>query len=93
MVSYPAVGSDMNSLIIGLGQRVGLGTMSKKSAAELDPYIADAENEHDQIIVEGLETALLGGVQQQASSGQIPPAILRNSSPSSAPTRWNWLRR
>ena len=57
----------MNSLIIGLGQRVGLGTMSKKSAAELDPYISDAENEHDQIIVEGLETALLTGVQQQAS--------------------------
>lgn len=76
MVSYPAVGSDMNSLIIGLGQRVGLGTMSKKSAAELDPYISDAENEHDQIIVEGLETALLTGVQQQASSGQIPPAVL-----------------
>lgn len=76
LVSYPAVGSDMNSLIIGLGQRVGLGIMSKKTAAELDPFISDAESEHDQIIGESLEAALLAGIQQQAAGGQIPPAVL-----------------
>lgn len=76
MVSYPVVGTDMNSLIIGLGQRVGLGIMSKETAAELDPFIADAEQEHDRIIAEGLEQALVSGIQQQAAGGAMPPMIV-----------------
>lgn len=73
VVSYPASGSDVNSLIIGIGQRVGLGIMSKQTAATLDPYIDNPEREHDAIISEGLEQALMSGLQNQASSGQIPP--------------------
>jgi len=76
VVSYPASGTDMNSLIIGIGQRVGLGTMSKQTAATLDPYIDNPEVEHDLIISEGLEQALMSGIQQQAASGQIPPLTL-----------------
>ncbi len=72
-VTYPAVGTDLNSLIIGLGQRVGAGTMSKATAQQLDPYIDNPEAEHDQVIVEGLEAALLSGIQQQAAAGAIPP--------------------
>ena len=76
IVSYPASGTDVNSLIIGIGQRVGLGTMSKRTAATLDPYIDNPEQEHDSIIAEGLEQALMSGLQQQAASGQIPPLVL-----------------
>lgn len=76
VVSYPAAGSDINSLIIGLGQRVGLGTMSKETAQQLDPFIENPEAEHDKIIAEGLEQALVAGIQQQASSGAIPPLTL-----------------
>ena len=76
VISYPASGSDINQLIIGIGQRVGLGTMSKRTAATLDPYIDNPEQEHDIIIGEGLEQALMAGLQQQASSGQIPPLVL-----------------
>ena len=76
IVSYPATGTDVNSLIIGLGQRVGLGIMSKRTAATLDPFIDNPENEHDQIISEGLEQALVSGLQQQAASGAIPPLVL-----------------
>lgn len=75
-VSYPASGTDINSLIIGIGQRVGLGIMSKQTAATLDPYIDNPEQEHDQIIAEGLEQALMAGLQQQATSGAIPPLVL-----------------
>lgn len=75
-VSYPATGSDLNSLIIGVGQRVGLGIMSKRTAAVLDPYIDNPEMEHDQIIAEGLEQALVAGLQQQASQGAIPPLVV-----------------
>ena len=76
VVSYPATGSDVNSLIIGLGQRVGLGIMSKSTAASLDPFIDNAETEHDKIISEGLEQALVSGIQQQAATGAIPPLVL-----------------
>jgi len=76
VVSYPASGADINSLIIGIGQRVGLGTMSKMTAATLDPYIDNPEVEHDTIIAEGLEQALMSGLQQQAAAGQIPPVTV-----------------
>ncbi|MBU6278704.1 MAG: hypothetical protein KGN78_05615 [Actinomycetales bacterium] len=76
VVSYPAAGSDVNSLIVGIGQRVGLGIMSKQTAATLDPYIDNPEVEHDRIIAEGLEQALVASIQQQAASGQIPPLVL-----------------
>ena len=76
VVSYPATGADLNQLIIGIGQRVGLGLMSKETAAHLDPYIDNPEVEKDKIISEGLEQALMAGIQQQAASGQIPPLVL-----------------
>ena len=76
VVSYPAAGTDVNALIIGIGQRVGLGIMSKQTAASLDPYIDNPEMEHDAIIAEGLEQALMAGIQQQAQSGAIPPLVL-----------------
>ena len=76
VVSYPAAGTDLNSLMIGLGQRVGLGTMGKETAASLDPFIDNPEQEHDRIIAEGLEQALVSGIQQQAASGAIPPIVL-----------------
>lgn len=76
VVQYPATGTDMNALTIGIGQRIGLGTMSKKTGASLDPLIADAEYEHDAIQAEGLEQALLAGLQQQVSQGALPPLAL-----------------
>jgi hypothetical protein len=71
-VAYSAAGSDVNSLIIGLGQRLGVGLMSKESAREADPLISDPDLEHDRIIVEGVETALLQSIQQQAVNPQGP---------------------
>ena len=76
VVSYPATGSDLNQLIIGIGQRVGLGIMSKQTAATLDPYVDNPEVEKDQIIAEGLEQALVAGLQQQAAQGQVPPLVV-----------------
>jgi hypothetical protein len=77
-VSYPASGSDINSLIIGIGQRLGIGTMSKESAREVDPLISDPELEADRITSEGVEAALLSSIQQQAAdpNGPYQPADL-----------------
>jgi hypothetical protein len=76
VVAYPAAGTDVNSLIIGIGQRVGLGIMSKETAANLDPYVDNPEVEHDNIVSEALEQALLAGIQQKASTGELPPLVL-----------------
>ena len=75
-VTYPVTGADVNSLMIGLGQRIGMGIMSKETAATLDPFIEAPETEHDRIIAEGLEQSLVTGIQQQAATGAIPPATL-----------------
>ena len=72
--SHP--GSDVNDLVIGAGQRIGMGTMSKRSFMAIDPMVDDAESEHDAVVAEGLEQALLASIQTQASQGQIPPADL-----------------
>jgi hypothetical protein len=76
VVTYSQAGSDVNSLVIGAGQRVGMGTMSKRTFQEIDPLVSDPEMEHDRVISESLEQALLQSVQQQAASGGIPPADL-----------------
>lgn len=75
-VTYAYAGADANALVVGLGQRIGIGTMSKRTAQEVDPLIADPEREHDRVIQEQLEQALLSSVQQQAQAGTIPPADL-----------------
>jgi hypothetical protein len=72
-VTYAMTGTDQNGLVVGGGQRVGLGTMSKRSFMEIDPMVADAELEHDRVIGEALEAAVLASLQAQAQEGQIPP--------------------
>jgi len=75
-VTYAYAGADANALIVGLGQRVGIGTMSKQTAQEIDPLVADPEQEHDRVISESLEQAMLQSIQIQAQQGAIPPADL-----------------
>ena len=76
VVTYSQAGADVNNLVIGGGQRVGMGTMSKRSFMAIDPLVEDPEFEHDSVIAEQLEAALLSSIQQQAAEGAIPPADL-----------------
>lgn len=71
-VSYSASGADINNLVISLGQRLGTGLMSKESAREADPMIADPELERDRIVAEAIESALLQSVQAQAADPNGP---------------------
>lgn len=72
-VTYSQAGVDLNNLVIGIGQRIGVGTMSKRSAQEMDPLIEDAEIEHDRVVAEALEAAMLGSIQQMAAQGALAP--------------------
>lgn len=71
-VAYSASGADVNSLVITLGQRLGVGLISKESAREADPMIADPELEKDRIVSESMEAALLASIQQQAADPNGP---------------------
>jgi hypothetical protein len=73
IVAFPLAGADQAGLVISSGQRVGMGTMSKQKFMEIDPLIDDPEREHDRIVAEKLEEALLGGFAQQVAAGTIPP--------------------
>jgi hypothetical protein len=73
LVSYAYAGVDQSGLIIEIGQRLGMGTMSKKTAMHLDPILDDGAMEHALVIGENLEGALLASLDQQAQGGQIPP--------------------
>lgn len=71
-VTYSAAGSDVNALVVGLGQRLGIGLMSKESAREADPLIGDPELERDRIVAESLESAMLASIQQLAADPNGP---------------------
>jgi len=69
-------GSDVNGMVIAIGQRVGTGIMSTQTAREMDPAIEDPIRERDQVEIESLRRAMLAGLEQQASQGQLDPSII-----------------
>lgn len=73
IVAWPHAGTDVNSLVIGIGQRMGLGEMSKRTARILDPYIDDPDLEEDRVTGEAMEQAMLAAINQAIVSGQIGP--------------------
>jgi hypothetical protein len=75
-ITYPVAGADLNALVVGMGQRIGLGTLSKQTAAELDPLIGDPEREQDRIVAESLDMAMLAAVQNAAAQGGMPPEVV-----------------
>lgn len=73
LVQYSFPGADINELIVGIGQRLGMEIMSHHRAMELDPLQDDPELERSRIEAEGLIRAFTQGLQQQMASGAIPP--------------------
>ena len=67
-VSYAYAGADQNALIIELGQRLGLETLSRESFMELDPMVKNVELERDKVRVDQIETALLARLQSEAAN-------------------------
>jgi hypothetical protein len=76
VASYPFLGSDSSSIPIEIGQRVGTGEMSLQTARELDPKISDPVEEANRVLSEGMEKALLGGLEQQLAGGTLDPIVV-----------------
>ena len=73
--SYPFLGADASSIPVELGQRVGTTEMSLQTAREMDPKISDPVREGNRVIGEGLDKALLGGIEQQLAGGMLDPIV------------------
>lgn len=71
-VRYSMAGSDTNALTVAVGQLLGMRLISPESARELLPLIEDADLEHDRVIADGIEAALLSSIQQQAANPEGP---------------------
>ena len=55
-VKYPMPGTDINGLIVAIGQRLGLGEMSVLTAMVMDPAIDDPEEEYARVQVDALRS-------------------------------------
>ena len=75
-VFYPLPGSDANGIAVAIGQKIGMGIMSTETGMELDPTIEDPAREKHRIIMDGLEKALLAGLEQQLTSGQMDSVMV-----------------
>ena len=75
-VTFSFPGSDSSSIPIEIGQRVGTGEMSLQTAREMDPAIDDPQEENLRVTSEGLEKALLGGMENQAAQGALDPIVI-----------------
>lgn len=76
VVSWPMAGSDINQLVVGLGQRLGLDEISIDTAQRLDPYIDDPEEERRKLTAQSVNKAFMASVDQAVASGQVGPTEL-----------------
>ena len=76
VVSWPMAGSDINQLVVGLGQRIGLDEISIRSAQEKDPYIDDPEEESRRLTAQSVNKAFMASVDQAVAAGQVGPTEL-----------------
>lgn len=72
-VTYAAPGADVNALVIGGGQRIGIGGMSVKTWMEQDPLIPDADMEERRITSENMKRTLTDFIAQQIGQGALDP--------------------
>lgn len=71
-VRYAYAGADANSLTIAVGQKLGLETLSRETAMELDPLVRDVETEKDRIVAESVQRAFLSSIQTLAADPNAP---------------------
>lgn len=74
-VRYPLPGTDINNLIVSIGQRIGIGTMDLMTAMELDPTIDDPEETYARVQVDALRKSMLSAVEQKLASGDMDPIV------------------
>jgi hypothetical protein len=72
-VKYSLSGTDANSMVVAILQRVQGGIISQQTGREMDPAVEDPIEERDNIELEGIRRSLLQSIEQQAMQGTITP--------------------
>lgn len=75
-VQYSMPGTDAAAIPIELGQRAGTGELSMYSIRVLDPIVDTPILEGQRVTQEGLNKAMLTGLEQQAASGALDPLVI-----------------
>jgi hypothetical protein len=73
VVEWPFAGADAEGMTVGIGQRLGTGEISKRTARVLDPWIDDPELEEERVLAESLDQAMEMAINQAIINGQIGP--------------------
>jgi hypothetical protein len=76
VVRYGMTGTDANSFVIALGQRLQMETISQETFMELDPLVEDVQQEQARIWIGSARRAMLSSVENGASQGQIDPTFI-----------------
>ena len=74
-VFYSHAGVDAQGIVVELGQLVGTGLISKRSAMETHPLIEDPQGEFDRMTAERLDDGLLNGLAQMAQDPNLAPVV------------------
>ena len=72
IVKYPIPGMDSSSLLIMVGQMLGLEMMSKREAREILPFFDDPDGSADLVTVEQLERSFMANLAMQLESPESP---------------------
>lgn len=65
-------GVDQADMVVMSGQKIGMGTLSKRSLMEIDPQVKDADLEEDRIAAEQLDAAWWSSIQTLAAAPDGP---------------------
>jgi hypothetical protein len=76
VVKYGMTGTDANSFVIAMGQRLQMETISPQTFMEMDPAVEDVQEEMARIYISNARRAMMSSVEQQASQGQIDPTFV-----------------
>lgn len=76
VVKYGMTGTDANSFVIAMGQRLQMETISQETFMEMDPVVEDVQEEMARINIGGARRAMMSSVENGASQGQIDPTFI-----------------
>jgi hypothetical protein len=76
VVKYGMTGTDANSFVIAMGQRLQMETISQETFMEMDPVVEDVQEEMARINIGGARRAMMSSVETGASQGQIDPTFI-----------------
>ena len=76
VVKYGMTGTDANSFVIAMGQRLQMETISQETFMEMDPVVEDVQEELARINIGSARRAMMSSVENGASQGQIDPTFI-----------------